>query len=93
MKSDFLKPSIDGSYVDVTLRREYPLNGVKTSVVRMREPTVGDQLTVGQMKCSDDLKEVNMLANLCGIAPDDFKQLPAPDYGRLQKAYTSFFEA
>lgn len=92
MKSEFLQPAIDGSYVDVTLRREYTLNGVKSSAVRMREPTVSDQLVAGEMKGSDALKEVQILANLCGLAPDDLKALGSPDYARLQKAYTSFFD-
>ena len=92
MKHEFLKPAVDGSYVDVTLRREYPINGVKTAAVRMREPTVADQLIAGEMKGSDALKEVQILANLCDIAPDDLKGLGSPDYARLQKAYTSFFD-
>ena len=92
MKIDYLKPSIDGSYVDITLRRDYQLAGVKSSTVRMREPTVADQLVAGEMKGSDALKEVQVLANLCELAPEDLKAMGSPDYARLQKAYTSFFE-
>ena len=91
-KKEYLKPSSDGAYIDVTLRREYSMAGVKTSVVRMREPTVNDQIVASEMKGSDAMKEVHTFANLCDLSPDDIKQLGSPDYARLQAAYTHFFD-
>lgn len=91
-KPDYLKPSDDGAFVDVTLRRQYLLAGVKTSVVRMREPMVKDQIVASEMKGSDAVREVQTFANLCGVAPGEIEELGSPDYNRLQTAYTSFFD-
>lgn len=89
---DYLKPSTDGAFVDVTLRRKYKLNGVDTNAVRMREPTVRDQLTTSEMQCSDALKEITTFANLCDLVPDDIQSLSMADYQRLQLAYGSFLD-
>lgn len=91
-KTDYLKPSDDGTFVDVTLRRQYLLAGVKTNVVRMREPTVKDQITASEMNGSDAVREVRTFANLCEVAPAEIEALGSPDYSRLQAAYTSFFD-
>lgn len=91
-KTDYLKPSDDGAFIDVTLRRQYVLAGVKTNVVRMREPTVKDQITASEMSGSDALREVRTFANLCDVAPNEIEALGSPDYSRLQAAYTSFFD-
>ncbi len=91
-KPEYLKPSADGAFVDVTLRRKYKLNGVDTDAVRMREPTVRDQLATSEMQCSDALKEITTFANLCEVSPDDIQSLSMADYQRLQLAYGSFLD-
>jgi hypothetical protein len=91
-KPDYLKPSDDGAFIDVTLRRNYLLAGIKTNVVRMREPTVKDQIKASEMSGSDAIREVKTFADLCQLAPDEIEQLGSPDYQRLQTGYTSFFD-
>jgi phage FluMu protein gp41 len=91
-KPEYLKISADGSYIDVTLRRAYDLAGTKTSSVRMREPTVADQLAASEMTGSDARREIQTMSNLCGLAPDEIMTLSSPDYARLQAAYTNFFD-
>jgi hypothetical protein len=91
-KPAYLKQSDDGSFVDITLRRPYLFAGVKSDTVRMREPTVKDQIVASEMTGSDALREVRTFANLCDLAPSDIENIGSPDYARLQTAYTSFFD-
>lgn len=80
----------DQGFVDVELSRPLEIDGAKVTKLRMREPTVADQLASEEMKGSDSAKEIAMLANLCQIAPDDIKRLPLKDYKRLQAAFLGF---
>ncbi len=91
-KIDYLNKTADGAHVDITLRRAYELNGVKTSTLRMREPTVRDQLTTSEMQGSDARREVATFANLCDVRPIDIESLSMADYQRLQMAYGSFLD-
>lgn len=77
-------------FTDVSLNRPLEIDGAKVSVIRMREPTVADQLASENAKGSDSAKEIAMLANLCEVAPDDIKRLPLKDYKRLQTAFLGF---
>lgn len=86
---EYLKFNDDGS-ADITLSRPADIGGTKVSVLRMREPTVGDQEIAFQISGSDAAKEITMFANLCGVAPDDVRKFPLRDYGRMQKAYSVF---
>lgn len=90
-KPEYLKYNDNGS-VDITLSRPADIGGVKTPVVRMREPTVGDQETAAELSGSDATREITIFANLCQLAPDDIRKLPMRDYGRLQKGYTGFLD-
>ena len=90
-KPDWLKVNDNGS-ADITLSRPADIAGAKISVVRMREPTVGDQEVASEMTGSDATREITAFANLCGLAPDDIRKLPMRDYGRLQRAYTAFLD-
>ena len=87
----YLKINDDGS-ADITLSRPADIGGAKVAVLRMREPTVGDQEITTQMTGSDATREITAFANLCGLAPDDIRTLPMRDYGRLQRAYTAFLD-
>ena len=86
---EYLKFNDDGS-ADITLSRPADIGGTKVSVLRMREPTVGDQEIAFQISGSDAAKEITMFANQCGVAPDDVRKFPLRDYGRMQKAYSVF---
>ncbi len=88
---EYLKFNDDGS-ADITLSRPASISGTKVSVLRMREPTVGDQEITAQMTGNDATREITAFANLCGLAPDDIRKLPLRDYGRLQRTYTVFLD-
>lgn len=89
MSKDFLTQG-DG-FVDVALSRPVEIAGAKVQVVRMREPTVGDQLAIDKIQ-GDSAKEMTLFANLCELSPDDLKKLPLKDYRRLQQAFTGFID-
>ena len=80
----------DNGYVDVELSRPMSIDGAQVKALRMREPTVADQLASEEMKGSDSAKEIIMLANLCEVSPDDIKRLTLKDYKKLQAAFLGF---
>lgn len=83
------KPEADG-FVDVELTRPLEIDGAQVKVLRMREPTVGDQLASEETKGGEAAREITMLANLCQVTPDDIKRLTLKDYKRLQGAFLGF---
>lgn len=89
---EYLKPTADGAHVDITLRRQYSFDNVPVSTLRMREPTVRDQLTTSEMQGSDARKEIATFANLCDVTPANIESLSMADYQRLQMAYGSFLD-
>lgn len=87
---DFLTHG-DG-YVDVALSRSFEIAGANVTSVRMREPTVADQLAGDAAKGSDAAKEIAIMANLCELPPEDIKRMPLRDYKRLQVAFMGFID-
>nr|DAV41212.1 MAG TPA: tail assembly chaperone protein [Caudoviricetes sp.] len=86
---------VDGTlqgYVDITLSRPVDIAGAAVSTLRMREPTVGDQLVAEKMRGEPADRELTLFANLCEVMPDDLKRLPMRDYKRVQQAYSSFLD-
>ena len=83
------KPEAAG-YVDVELSRPMEIDGAKVTALRMREPTVADQLASEEMKGGEAAKEIAMLANLCEVSPDDIKRLTLKDYKKVQQAFLNF---
>lgn len=77
-------------YVDVELSRALDIDGTPVTVLRMREPTVADQLLLDEMKGGDATKEVTLVANLCEVTPDDIKRLTLRDYRKMQQAFAGF---
>jgi hypothetical protein len=82
----------DAGFVDVELSRPMVIDGAQVKALRMREPTVADQLASEEMKGSDSAKEIAMLANLCEVSPDDIKRLTLKDYKKLQGAFLGFLD-
>lgn len=85
---DFLTEG-DG-YIDITLRTPALIAGVKTSTLRMREPTVGDQLVARKGKGDDAETEIALVANLLEISPADVAALSTRNYSRIQRAVLAF---
>ncbi len=77
-------------FADIALIRPIEVGGTKIPVVRMREPTVQDQLTMEANKGTEAEKEIGLMANLCMMAPADVKKMPLRDFKRLQMAYINF---
>ena len=77
-------------YVDIELSRPIEIDGVQVTMLRMREPTVADQLAIDDMKGGSAIKEVTLAANLCDVTPDDIKRLTLRDYGKIQNAFSGF---
>lgn len=78
-------------FTDIELTHPIKIAGVETKTIRMREPTVRDQLAANKIKGDDAEKELAMFANLCGIAPEDLHSMKMRDYTKLQEAYAGFF--
>lgn len=77
-------------FVDIELSREVEMDGAKVKALRMREPTVGDQLAADEMKGGEAAKEISVFANLCEVSPEDIKKLTLKDYKKLQAAFVGF---
>lgn len=79
-------------FADIQLSRPLEIAGARTSALRMREPTVGDQLAAEKTRGEPADRELALFANLCEISPDDLKKLPMRDYKRVQAAYSGFLD-
>lgn len=80
----------ENGFVDVKLKRPLNIDGAEVTMLRMREPTVADQLAIDDIKGGDTAREITLMANLCEIAPDDVKKLTLHDYKEVQKAFLGF---
>lgn len=88
--SDYLKYSEDG-YCDIELSRAVTLgSGVEIRTLRMREPTVDDQVRHEEAQGGEGAKEIATMAHLCELAPEDIRRLPLKSYSRLQEGYQGF---
>lgn len=83
------KPQSD--FVDIQLTTPVVIAGTEVKALRMREPTVADQLAVDE-KGSNSAQEIAMFSNLCEISPDDIKRMKLRDYRKLQTAFFGFLD-
>lgn len=79
-------------FIDIELSRALEIDGAKVNALRMREPTVEDQLAAEAIQGTDSQREIQTFANLCSIAPADIRRLPLRDYKRVQKAFLNFLD-
>lgn len=82
--------SAQNGTVDIPLGKALTIDGASVTALRMREPTVEDQLAMDAMTGSDSTKELAMFANLCQQTPDALKKLTLRDYKKVQAAFTGF---
>ena len=75
---------------EIMLSRPLEISGAKVNVLTMREPTVNDQLASEASTGTDGEKDVNYMANLCMVTPDDIKRLPLKDFQRVKEAFLGF---
>lgn len=76
--------------VDITLSKPIKVDGAEIKVLRMREPTVADQLAMDKSGGSAAEQEITLVANLCQVAPADLHQLTLRDYKKVQAALVGF---
>lgn len=79
---------------EVILSKPLKISGELVKVLRMREPTVGDQLAAQEAAADKNevLAEIHLLANLCEVPPDAIKQMSLPDYAAAQAVFRTFLE-
>ena len=80
------------SKTEIKLVKGVEINGATIKTLTMREPTVGDQIDVSEMKGSDAAQEVALFANLCEITPADVRSMSMKDYHLLRDAYRAFID-
>lgn len=78
--------------VDIQLSKPITIIGAPISVLRMREPTVGDQMAMDKNGGTPAEQELSLVANLCMVAPADLHQLSLKDYKKVQAALQAFVE-
>lgn len=83
---------MDDGKIDIVLSRPIKIDGAEITALRMREPTVKDQLVMDAKGGSDAQKELAMMANLCQLRPDDLTQLTLRDYKKVQKVFLGFLD-
>lgn len=81
---------LNQGFTDVELSRPISIDGADVTKLRLREPTVADQLAADEYKGGDAAKELFTMANLCQVTPDDLKKLTLRDYKKLQGAFLNF---
>ena len=79
----------DGS-IDIQLSKPINVGGAPVGALRMREPTVADQLAMDKIDGGPAEKEIAIFAMLCMVAPADLHQLTLRDYRKVSKAFESF---
>lgn len=79
-------------HITIALKKPIDIDGARVQVLRMREPTVADQLVVEEMKGSEASREVMLFANLCECSPEDIKRLSLRDYREVQRAFSGFID-
>ncbi len=87
--SEFVQLDANGDAI-VTLAKPLTIAGVSVSALKMREPTVKDQLVMDATAGTDAQKEIAFFAALTGQAPTDLHSLSSRDYRRLQAAFSLF---
>lgn len=72
-------------------KRPATIGGQQVATLRMREPTVEDQIAVSAGADSVQA-ELTMFANLCEVSVSDLRAMTLWQYGKVQAAFQSFLE-
>lgn len=80
----------DTEYKEIVLKKPIDIDGAKITTLRMREPTVEDQLAAEKFSGSDGERELMMFSHLCEVTPTDIKKMTMRDYKGLQTAFLAF---
>ncbi|MFG6501247.1 phage tail assembly protein [Sulfitobacter sp. 1A15106] len=85
----YITEDADGS-LSVDLVRGLKISGAKVTQLKLREPTLDDQLASQKVGENADA-EVALIANLAEIAPEELRAAKMRDYARLQEALGFFY--
>lgn len=81
---EYAKPKV------IKFSREYQFNGEWTDELKMREPTIQDEIIAQETAPNEKMIQLQMFANLCDISLDELKQLSSKDGMKVAKAYEDF---
>lgn len=76
--------------VDIELSKPLTIDGTTVKALRMREPTVADQLAMAKQGGDPAEQELALVAALCMVKPTDLHQLTMRDYKKVQAALVDF---
>lgn len=79
--------TVGDGYADIELTRDTEIGGAKVKALRMREPTMRDQVAATKMSGNDLEIDIATFGNLCGVTPTDIEKLPSRDYKRVHAAF------
>lgn len=85
----YISEGPDGS-LTIDLVRGLEIAGAKVTKLKLREPSLDDQLT-SQQAGSNAEAEVTLIANLAEITPAELRAAKMRDYARLQEALGFFY--
>jgi hypothetical protein len=83
--------SPDGLHADVTLRYPIEIDGTLVKSVRLRRITVQD-LEIMAVERTEIAKNVRLIAQASGMAPDAIRKMDAADYNALAKVVADFLD-
>jgi len=85
----YIKEVADGS-LTVALSRGFEVAGAKVTSLKLREPSLEDQLA-SQKVGNNAEAEVMLIANLAELAPEELRGVKMRDFLRLQEALGFFY--
>ncbi|GHT93719.1 hypothetical protein FACS1894122_09390 [Alphaproteobacteria bacterium] len=74
----------------IKLNEPIKIDGVLVHEISLRRPKVRDRLLVEKGNCSDAEKEVNFIANLASITPEEVQEIDLQDYAKIQDVLRNF---
>lgn len=78
---------------EASISLEWPItvNGSQVSTITMRRPSAGDMKAASHNSKSDAEAEMNLIANLCMLSPEELAIVDyVDDYPKFQDALRSF---
>lgn len=78
------------SNTPVSVPLEYPITtgaGIKVSAISMRRAKVKDLRRMADYGKDDAAQEIGLMAHLSGMTAEDFDELDAVDYRKLQNSF------
>jgi uncharacterized protein (DUF885 family) len=74
---------------------DFPItvSGVEVAHLVMRRPKLRDDLAAAKSSGSDEDKAIQLVANLCEVAPEDLMELDSADWAKLEQQVQDFRQA